>query len=76
MKIDAILIDLDGTITDTERIYQKHWNKAAKELGYDFFTKEDALNLRSAWGPYAEKMLYDRLALTYGVPWFVLESWM
>ncbi len=60
MKIDAILIDLDGTITDTERIYQKHWNIAAKELGYDFFTKEDALNLRSAWGPYAEKMLYDK----------------
>ena len=23
-----------------------------------------------------EKMLYDSLALTYGVPWFVLESWM
>lgn len=60
MKIDAILIDLDGTITDTERIYQKHWYLAAKELGYDFFTKEDALCLRSAWGPYAKEYLYEK----------------
>lgn len=60
MNIKAILIDLDGTITDTERVYQKHWNNAASELGYHFFTKEDALSLRSAWGPYAEKMLYEK----------------
>ena len=58
--IKAVLIDMDGTITDTERIYQVNWVKAAKQLGYDFFTREDALSLRSAWAPYAEEMLNDR----------------
>ncbi|MCR4610638.1 MAG: HAD family phosphatase [Lachnospiraceae bacterium] len=70
MKFKAILIDMDGTLTDTESIYQVNWVKAARELGYDFFTREDALFLRSAWAPYAEehfrekygdKMDYDKL---------------
>ena len=60
MKIKAILIDLDGTITDTERVYQKNWLIAAKKLGYDFFTREDALSLRSAWRPYGKKLMANR----------------
>jgi len=60
MKIKAILIDLDGTITDTERVYQKNWLIAAKKLGYDFFTKEDALSLRSAWRPYGKELMAKR----------------
>ena len=60
MKIKAILIDLDGTITDTESVYQKNWLIAAKKLGYDFFTREDALSLRSAWRPYGKKLMANR----------------
>ena len=58
--IKAILIDMDGTLTDTESIYQINWVKAARQLGYDFFTTEDALSLRSAWGPYAVQILSDK----------------
>lgn len=60
MDIKAILIDMDGTLTDTEAIYQINWVKAAHELGYDFFTREDALSLRSAWAPYAEELLGEK----------------
>lgn len=60
MKIRAILIDMDGTITDTERIYQKNWVVAARKLGYDFFTVEDALSLRSAWRPYGKELMAKR----------------
>ena len=60
MNIKAILIDLDGTITDTERIYQRQWVEAARQLGYDAFTREDALMLRSAWYPYAVKLMQIR----------------
>ncbi len=57
MEIKAILIDLDGTITDTERIYQRKWVEAARSLGYNDFTTEDALELRSAWYPYAVRLM-------------------
>ncbi len=60
MEIKAVLIDLDGTITDTERIYQRRWVEAAHELGYNSFTREDALMLRSAWYPYAVKLMRIR----------------
>ena len=60
MNIKAILIDLDGTITDTERIYQRQWVESAKQLGYDTFTRKDALMLRSAWYPYAVKLMQIR----------------
>ena len=60
MNIKAILIDLDGTLTDTERIYQRRWVEAAHELGYNTFTREDALMLRSAWYPYAVKLMRIR----------------
>ena len=45
--IRAVLFDMDGTITDTERIYNNFWEESACELGYDFFSKKDALLLRS-----------------------------
>lgn len=60
MNIKAVLIDMDGTLTDTERIYQVNWVKAARQLGYDFFTTDDALSLRSAWAPYAMQLMHDK----------------
>ena len=42
----AILFDLDGTLLDTERLYQDAWKRAAKELGYPL-SEERILSLRS-----------------------------
>ena len=47
MNIKAVLFDMDGTVTDTERIYNKMWQEAAHELGNPAFSNEDALYFRS-----------------------------
>lgn len=49
--MNTILFDMDGTLLDTEKWYQKAWRQAAADLGYDL-TKEDALTLRSLGKPY------------------------
>ena len=45
--IKAVLFDMDGTITDTEKYYCRSWHKAFNEFGYADFTYEDALGQRS-----------------------------
>lgn len=45
--IKAVLFDMDGTITDTERVYNVFWAEAAHETGCMEFTREDALDFRS-----------------------------
>lgn len=45
--IKAVLFDMDGTITDTERVYNRFWAEAAHETGCMEFTREDALDFRS-----------------------------
>ena len=45
--IKAVLFDMDGTVTDTEKIYNKMWQKAAHDLGLAAFSNEDALYFRS-----------------------------
>ena len=45
--IKAVLFDMDGTITDTEKIYNKMWQKSAHDLGLKEFSNEDALHFRS-----------------------------
>ena len=45
--IKAVLFDMDGTVTDTEKIYNKMWQKAAHDLGLLEFSNEDALYFRS-----------------------------
>ena len=53
MEIKAAIFDLDGTLIDTEKIYQKLWPLAVKEMGYDGFTNERYLSQRSLGRPYS-----------------------
>lgn len=46
MKIKAILFDMDGLVLDTEKLYTRFWQEAAKAFGYPM-TKEQALGMRS-----------------------------
>lgn len=51
-NIKAVLFDLDGTLTDTEKIYQTAWPKALAHFGYHM-TPEMPLELRSLGRPFA-----------------------
>lgn len=46
-RLKAVFFDLDGTITDTEKIYQKHWVKTIRDFGFPDFPDDGALDLRS-----------------------------
>ncbi len=51
-NIKAVLFDLDGTLTDTEKYYQEAWPKALKHFGYE--PREGlALEFRSLGRPFA-----------------------
>lgn len=45
--IHAVLFDMDGVITDTEKYYNRSWPMAFHQFGYTDFTREDALLQRS-----------------------------
>ena len=51
-KAEAVIFDLDGTLTDTEKYYQIAWPKALAHFGYTM-EKEKALELRSLGRPFA-----------------------
>lgn len=59
-KWKAILFDMDGTITDTEKIYNRYWNSCAKDLGMTDFTYQDSLDLRSLNREDSKKLLHAR----------------
>lgn len=59
-KINTIIFDLDGTIIDTEPIYNVCWRKACKFFGYDL-PYEEALNLRSLDSDLAKNYLTNLL---------------
>lgn len=45
-NIRGVLFDMDGVIVDTERLYTRFWQEAARALGYPM-TREQALGMRS-----------------------------
>ena len=44
--IRGVLFDMDGVVLDTEKLYCRFWQEAARALGYPM-TREQALGLRS-----------------------------
>lgn len=46
MKFKAILLDVDGVLVDSEKVFNACWRKAAEEEGYEM-TFDQALELRS-----------------------------
>jgi len=44
--ITAVLFDMDGLVLDTEKLYTRFWQEAARACGYPM-TKEQALGMRS-----------------------------
>lgn len=51
-NIKAVLFDLDGTLTDTEKFYQKAWPETLAHFGYEM-SEEKPLMLRSLGRPFA-----------------------
>ena len=51
--IKAVIFDLDGTVTDTEKFYQKAWPEALTHFGYEV-KPGMALELRSLGRPFAQ----------------------
>ena len=58
IRCEAVLFDMDGTLIDTERIYQRFWKQSAEELGYNL-TQEQLLGFRSMGQTFGEKMMED-----------------
>lgn len=44
--MEAVLFDMDGLVLDTEKLYTRFWQEAARACGYPM-TKEQALGMRS-----------------------------
>lgn len=63
-KAKCIFFDFDGTLVDSERIYQHFWQVAASKLSYNL-RKEDALQLRSADPSYGKKLLKNKYGLDF-----------
>lgn len=60
MKLDAVIFDMDGTITDTEKYYNRTWPLAFAACGYSDFTRDDALMQRSLNHEDAQKLWENR----------------
>ncbi|QFJ56234.1 HAD family phosphatase [Pseudobutyrivibrio xylanivorans] len=51
-EIKAVLFDMDGTLTDTEKLYQTAWPQTLEHFGYEM-SEEKPLILRSLGRPFA-----------------------
>ena len=57
--MNTIIFDLDGTLLDTECIYQKYWNIAGRECVYDL-RSEDYLEFRSLAPKFAAPLMEQK----------------
>ena len=57
--IRAVFFDLDGTLIDTEKYYNRVWPKAFAKYGYEISAKE-CLDVRSLGNPHILKWMQDR----------------
>lgn len=58
-KIRAVFFDLDGTLIDTEKYYNRVWPKAFAKFGYDLSAKE-CLDVRSLGNPHILEWMQKR----------------
>lgn len=58
--IKAVIFDMDGTITDTEKYYYEAWQQAFHEFGVKEFGPEDALSLRSFDARLAARQIKEK----------------
>lgn len=56
--VRAVIFDLDGTMTDTEKYFQRAWAEAAARCGY-YMDREKTLALRSLGMPYVDELLKE-----------------
>ncbi len=56
--IKAAILDMDGTMLDTEKIYMIYWIKAANYYGYDM-KPEHVLGIRSLANEFAKEKFKD-----------------
>ena len=55
MKTDTVIFDMDGTLIDTEKYYNRAWVQAIREAGYEI-TPQQALAFRSLGRPTAYRV--------------------
>ncbi len=55
--VNAVIFDMDGVLIDTEKHYNAAWCEAARRAGFDSFTKEHALMLRSLDARLASELM-------------------
>ena len=58
-KIRAVFFDLDGTLIDTEKYYNRVWPKAFAHFGYEISAKE-CLDVRSLGNPHILEWMQKR----------------
>ena len=64
MRIRAIVFDLDGTLIDTEKLYQRVWVEAANRMGYPM-RPEHTLLIRATAPEIAEPLLRREVCPTF-----------